>query len=104
MEYYASHGMPRLLASIDRHLGPFSLEHNYLGRNKYYHLHQWFRDELAAFVRDILLDEKALSREYINRHEVIKVVNAHLAGSENNTFEVDLLVTLELIQRLLFNA
>lgn len=102
MEYYASHGMPRFVASIDKHLGPLSLEHNYLGRNKYYHLHQWFRDELAPIVKSILLDEGALSRDYVNRRELVKAVKAHMEGSENNTFEIDLLMTLELTQRLLF--
>ena len=104
MEYYASNGMPRYAASIDKHLGPFSLERNFLGRNKYYHLHQWFRDELAPYVKSILLDERALSRDYIDRRAVMKAVHGHMAGVENNTHEIDLLITLELIQRLLFSA
>ncbi|MCG7851773.1 MAG: asparagine synthase-related protein [Methanosarcinaceae archaeon] len=104
MEYYASHGMPRSAALIDRHLGPFSLERNYLGRNKYYHLRQWFRDELAPYVRDVLLDERTLSREYFNRHEVIKMVNAHTSGTENNTHAINKLLTMELTNRLLFSA
>jgi asparagine synthase (glutamine-hydrolysing) len=104
MEYYASHGMPRFAASIDKQLGPFSLERNFLGRNKYYHLRQWLRDELAPYVRDILLDERALSREYLDRHEVIQAVNAHIAGTENNTDVIDKLMTVELTHRLLFGA
>lgn len=104
MEYYASHGMPRSAASIDKRLGPFSLERNFLGRNKYYHLRQWFRDELASYVRDILFDERALTREYIDREEVTKTVRAHMAGLENNTHTIDMLLTAELTNRLLFGA
>jgi hypothetical protein len=104
MEYYASHGMPRSAASIDKHLGPFSLERNFLGRNKYYHLRQWFRDELAPYVKDILFDEKALTREYLDREEVTKAVQAHMAGLENNTHTIDMLLTAELTNRLLFGA
>jgi asparagine synthase (glutamine-hydrolysing) len=104
MEYYASHGMPRSAASIDKRLGPFSLERNFLGRNKYYHLRQWFRDELAGYVRDILLDERALTREYLDREEVTKAVQAHMAGLENNTHTIDMLLTAELTNRLLFGA
>jgi asparagine synthase (glutamine-hydrolysing) len=102
MEYYASHGMPRFAASIDKHLGPLSLERNFLGRNKYYHLRQWFRDELASYVRDVLFDEEALTREYLDRKEVITAVNAHLAGQENNTHVIDMLLTAELTNQLLF--
>jgi asparagine synthase (glutamine-hydrolysing) len=104
MEYYASHGMPRSAAMIDRHLGPLSLERLFLGRNKYYHLRQWFRDELAPFVKDVLLDEKTLSRDYLDRREVIKTVNAHAMGAENNTHIIDKLLTLELTTRLLLKA
>jgi asparagine synthase (glutamine-hydrolysing) len=104
MEYYASHGMPRFAASIDKHLGPFSLESNFLGRNKYYHMRQWFRDELAPFVKDVLLDERALSRDYFDRRAVIKAVHAHIAGTENNTFMIDKLMTVELAHRLLLEG
>ena len=104
MEYYASHGMPRSAAMIDSRLGPFSLERNFLGRNKYYHLRQWFRDELAPYVKAVLLDEKALSRDYLNRPEVSKAVQAHTSGRENNTHIIDKLLTMELTNRLLFSA
>ena len=104
MEYYASHGMPRFMALIDKHLGPFGLERNFLGRNKYYHLHRWFRDELAPYVRDILLAERALSREYLEPHEVRRAVDAHIAGTENNTYVIDALLTMELTNRLLLDG
>jgi asparagine synthase (glutamine-hydrolysing) len=102
MEYYASHGMPRHVAFMNKHLGPLSLERNFLGRNKYYHLHQWFRDELSAYVRDLLLDDKSLSREYLRGPEVKRAVAAHINGTENNTELIDKLITLELVNRLLF--
>lgn len=103
MEHYASHGMPGFFASIDKHLGPLSLEHNFLGRNKYYHFRQWFRDELSAFVCSVIFDNAALSREYLIPGEVVKAVDAHIAGLENNTFTISKLITLELINRLLFS-
>jgi hypothetical protein len=102
MEYYASHGMPKSAAWIDQHLGPLSLERNFLGKNKYYHLRQWFRDELASNVRDILLDSRALAREYLDRKKVVKAVEVHLGGRENHTHLLNKLMTLELVNRLLF--
>lgn len=104
MEYFASHGMPRSAAVIDQHLGPLSIERLFLGRNKYYHLRQWFRDELAPYVRDLLLDERTLTRDYLSRPEVIKAVNAHLSGHENHTHTIDKLLTMELAARLLFGG
>lgn len=104
MEYYASHGMPTRLAVIDRSLGALSLERNFLGRNKYYHLRQWFRDELGSYVKDILLDERTLSRDYFNRKMVIRAVNKHLAGVENITHVIDRLITIELTNRFILEA
>jgi asparagine synthase (glutamine-hydrolysing) len=104
MEYYASHGMPRFMASVDKRLGPLGLERNFLGRNKYYHLHRWFRDELSPYVRDILLAERTLSREYLERKAVTRSVNAHIAGIENNTYVIDALLTMELTNRLLLGG
>lgn len=101
LEYYASHGMPKGLAAIDKRLGVLSLEHNFLGRNKYYHLRQWFRDELAPYVSDILLDPKTLSRDYLDRKMVIQMVKRHLASTENATHTIDKLLTLELSNRLI---
>jgi hypothetical protein len=101
MEYYAGHGMPSSAARIDRLLGPFSLERMFLGKNKYYHLRQWFRDELASFVKDILYDRRSLSRDYLDPSEVRKVVTMHTSGNANGTHIIDKLLTLELVQRIM---
>jgi asparagine synthase (glutamine-hydrolysing) len=104
LEYYASHGMPTRLAAVDRRLGALSLERNFLGRNKYYHLRQWFRDELASYVRDILLDDRTLARDYLDRKMVIQAVSKHLAGIENTTHIIDKLIAIELTNRLVLEA
>ena len=104
MEYYAGHGMPRTLATLDRRMGPLRIERLFLGRNKYYHLRQWFRDDLAPFVRGVLLDEKALQREYLDARAVTRAVRMHLAGAENHTYTISKLLTLELIHQTIFEA
>ena len=104
LEYFASYGMPKSLTSLDRRLGPLSFERNFLGRNKYYHYRQWFRDQLAPYVKGILLDERTLSRSYFNRGNVIKALDAHLLGRDNNTDIIESLLTLELSNRLLLGS
>jgi asparagine synthase (glutamine-hydrolysing) len=96
MEYYAGHGMPRLLAVFDRHMGPLRIERLFLGKNKYYHLRQWFRDELAPYVRETLLDGQALRRDYVDPRAVTRAVQRHLAGAENHTYTISQLLTLEI--------
>ncbi len=103
MEYYASHGMPRRLAAIDKRLGRMSLEKNFLGRNKYYHLRQWFRDELSHYVKDLLLDRYSLTRGYLDPGQAEGSIRAHVEGKENNTDVIDTLITLELVHRHIFS-
>ncbi|HOW84897.1 MAG TPA: asparagine synthase-related protein [Candidatus Aminicenantes bacterium] len=104
LEYLASHGMPKRLAGLDRRLGPFGLEGLFLGRNKYYHLRQWFRDELAGFVRRIALDPRTLRRDYLDGPAVRAAVEKHLAGVENHTQAINKIITLELANEIILKG
>ena len=99
-EYAYDYGMPQWLARIDHALAPLRLERLFLGRHKFYHYRVWYRDALARFVRDTLLDSVALSRPYVERRTVEAIVNGHLRGGRNHTLEIHRLLTLELFHRL----
>ena len=104
LEYLANYGMPRRLARLDRKLGPFSLETLFLGRHKYYHLRKWFRDELSGFVRDVALDPKTLSRDYLDGPAARAAIERHLAGDENHTVAINKIVSLEQTRRLILDS
>jgi asparagine synthase (glutamine-hydrolysing) len=74
------------------------------GYHKYYHFRVWYRDTLSNYVREILLDERTLSRPYWHRHGVEAVVRGHLQEGKNFTREIHALLTVELLQRLLIDA
>ena len=48
-------------------LSPLRLERQFLGRHKFYHYRLWYRDGLAGYVREMLLDPRTLSRPYLER-------------------------------------
>lgn len=98
-EYAFDHGMPQWLAKVDRLLAPSHWERLFLGRHKYTHFRVWYRDRLASYVREMLLDPQTLSRPYLNRRSVERVVEGHLTGGRNYTSEIHKLLTLEIIQR-----
>src|SRR5262249_57959419 len=75
------------------------LERLFLGRHKALHYRVWYRSELSEFVRDVLLDTISLSRPYVDRRMVERLVAGHLRGSENHTTELHKLLTLELLHR-----
>ena len=103
-EYAYDIGMPQWLASIDHAFSPFDLERLFLGRHKISHFRVWYRDGLASYVRQTLLDSRSLSRPYIERKGLESIVREHLKGDRNYTSEIHKLLSLELVQRLLLDA
>lgn len=98
-EYAYDYGMPQWLVRLDHRLSCLHLERAFLGRHKFYHFRLWFREELAKYVQDILLDSRSLSRPYLLRDRVEAMVKAHVGGYGNYTNEIHMLLTCELIQR-----
>jgi asparagine synthase (glutamine-hydrolysing) len=103
-EYAYNYGMPQWLAALDYRVKPLHLEKLFLGRHKFYHFRVWYRDELAAYVREILLDRRTLSRPYINRAFVESIVYSHTKGYRNYTTEITKMLTVELIQRVFIES
>jgi asparagine synthase (glutamine-hydrolysing) len=99
-EYAYDYGMPQWLARIDHTLSALHLERLFLGRHKFYHFRVWYRDALAAYVREMLLDSRALSRPYLQREVVERLVTGHTKGDRNHTTEIHKLLTLEHLHRL----
>jgi asparagine synthase (glutamine-hydrolysing) len=101
-EYAYDEGMPQTVARVDHVLSGLHLERLFLGRHKLLHFRVWYRDQLADYVRQILLDPLTLSRPYLRKTAVEALVANHLAGKRNYTTAIHKLLTLELLQRLFF--
>lgn len=99
-EYAYDYGMPEWLARVDHVLAPLHLERLFLGRHKLAHFRIWYRDALAPYVQEVLLDQRTLSRPYLNRKRVESVVQGHLKGNRNYTGEIHKLLSLELLHRI----
>jgi len=98
-EYAYDYGMPQWLAKIDHNLARLQLERLFLGRHKFSHFRVWYRDALAEYVQQVLLDPATLARPYLNGATVRQMVQAHVQGRGNYTTEIHSLLTSELIQR-----
>lgn len=99
-EYAYDYGMPQWVAKIDHAFSPLHLERLFLGRHKFYHFRVWYRDALADYVRQMLLDPRTLSRPYLEPRGVEQIVAGHLKGDRNYTSAIHKVLTLELIHRL----
>jgi asparagine synthase (glutamine-hydrolysing) len=99
-EYAYDYGMPQSLARLDHNFSFLPLEKLFLGRHKLLHFRVWYRDKLAKYVRQMLLDPRTLSRPYLNRNALVGIVNGHLREGRNYTTEIHKILTLELLHRL----
>jgi asparagine synthase (glutamine-hydrolysing) len=103
-EYAYDYGMPQWVAGIDHAFAGLHLERLFLGRHKFAHFRVWYRDTLAEYVRQILLDPQTLARPYLNRKSVEAAVLGHLKGGRNYTTEIHRLLTVELLHRLFLDG
>jgi asparagine synthase (glutamine-hydrolysing) len=99
-EYAYDMGMPQWVARIDHAFSSFHLERMFLGRHKVFHFRIWYRDALAGYVREMLLDPRSLSRPYIERKGLEGIVEGHVKGNRNYTTEIHKVLTLEILHRL----
>ena len=93
-------GMPQWLARINYARSGLRSECLFLGRHKPFHFRVWYRDVLAGYVQQMLLDDRALSRPYIERKGLERIVRGHLKGNRNYTNELHKVLTLEILHRL----
>lgn len=99
-EYAYDYGMPQWAARIDQVLAPLHPETLFLGRHKFYHFRVWYRDVLSAYIQEMLLDSRTLSRPYVQRATLENIVRNHISGKSNYTLAIHTVLTLELIHRL----
>jgi asparagine synthase (glutamine-hydrolysing) len=104
MEYISNFGMPLKLSKANLLYQKLHLEKLFIERHKFHHLGLWLKNELSTFVKDILFDDKTLSRSYINKKEVVDMVNNHIAGTNNHTGAIIKLISSELIYRHLIES
>lgn len=103
-EYAYDYGMPHGVARIDHALGALHLEGLFLGRHKFSHFRIWYKDALAQYMREMLLDARTLERPYLERNAVRKIVEQHVSGRANHTTVIHKLLTLEYTHRLFVDS
>ena len=98
-EYAYDYGMPQWLTAIDHFFAYLHLEKMFLGKHKFYHFRVWYRDQLADYIKAILLDPRTLTRPYLDGKHLEKIINAHINGHRNYTLDIHRMLTTELMQR-----
>jgi asparagine synthase (glutamine-hydrolysing) len=98
-DYCYKSGMPQWLEQVHYLFRPLTPEKLVMGLHRFHYYRVWFRDELAGYVREILLDPATRNRPYFNPTFLEHVVTRHIKGDRNYTDQIERVLSLELIQR-----
>lgn len=103
-DYCYKSGMPQWLEQMHYCIRPLRPEKLVIGRHRFQYYRPWFRDSLATHIKDVLLDPKTKSRPYCNAAYIEEIVTRHIKGDRNYTDQIEKILSLELIQRVLCEA
>jgi asparagine synthase (glutamine-hydrolysing) len=102
LDYLYSEGLPQWLAPLDQLLSCLNSEVRIFGRHRYLHYRPWFRNELAAYVNEVVSDSHIRLSLFWNADFIDRLAQEHTCGGKNYLREINAVLTLEAVERLLF--
>jgi asparagine synthase (glutamine-hydrolysing) len=102
IDYLNNEGFPHWLLPLDPLLKNFASGLGILGLHKYLHYRRWFRRELSGYLSDVLTRVRTWGSPFWNSGFVAHMVAEHIQGRKNYVMEINAVLTLEAIERLLF--
>jgi asparagine synthase (glutamine-hydrolysing) len=102
LDYIRSAGLPHGLSGFDSLLTQISSALKIAGLHKYLPYRIWFQRELAAYVDGILKDAKVRHSSLWDSRFLEHMASDHASGRRNYMREIDAVLTLDAVERLLF--
>jgi asparagine synthase (glutamine-hydrolysing) len=102
LDYLSNEGFPHWLSRLDPLLDRLHASRTVLGHHKFLRYRRWFRTSLATYLRDRLAAAKESS--IWNRNMLDRAAADHIDGRQNYVQEIDAVLTLEAVDRLLIRS
>jgi hypothetical protein len=96
-----SEGLPFGLSALDPFYQWCTSRVGIQGLHKYLTYRKWLQKELVTFVEDRLAEACKAGLPFLNTETARRLAREHAAGRKNYTREINAVLTLEAIQRLL---
>jgi asparagine synthase (glutamine-hydrolysing) len=104
LEYHTNEGLPNWLSPVDVLIQRFLSVLSMQGLHKYLHYRSWFRHELSAYLQDALSSVKVARGEFWDPEFLDGLASAHISGRANYLAEINAVLTLEAVERLLLRG
>jgi asparagine synthase (glutamine-hydrolysing) len=102
LDYLYNEGLPHRLSSLDSLFTQLGSSLGIAGLHKYLPYRIWFQRELLSYVDGILKDAQVRRSRLWDSHFLEQMASDHATGHKNYAREIDAVLTLEAIERLLF--
>lgn len=103
LDYFYDDGMPHWLSPFEPVVGRLGYGLGVLGLHKYLHYRSWFRRKLIDYLRDALTDTRTTRQnEFWNTSFLQRMFGQHTGGFKNYLTEINAVLTLQTVERLLF--
>jgi asparagine synthase (glutamine-hydrolysing) len=103
LDYFHKEGLPGVLTPMEPVLDTLSRV-GILGLHKFLPYSRWFRYELGSYVRDRLSDPRVIQSPFWNAAFIRKLAEDHISGRKNYLAEINAVLTLDSVERLLLNS
>jgi len=104
LDYLHNEGWPNWLSPFESIFGRVASSLKIIGLHKYLHYRSWFRHELADYLRNVVNDSQIRQNQFWNRGFLSRMASEHINGHKNYILEINAVLTLEAVQRLLING
>jgi asparagine synthase (glutamine-hydrolysing) len=101
-DYYNNEGLPRPLAPFDPAFKFVASKLKLAGLHKFLHYNDWFRHGLSSYLQSALDVPQVRQSRFWNPYFVKRIAAEHITGRKNYSLEINAVLTLEAIERLLF--
>jgi asparagine synthase (glutamine-hydrolysing) len=104
LDYLNNEGWPNWLSPLEPVFRHVTATLGIVGLHKYLHYRSWFRHELAGYLKSAIANARAQPAPFWNASFLENMANDHINGRRNYVLEINAVLTLEAVERLLFRS
>lgn len=100
IDYLHKEGLPSALSKLDPLIGALGFT-GVLGQHKFLPYRRWFRRELDGYLTEVITDSRTHDLPFLEKTFISRLLADHRSGRKNYVKEINAILTLEAVNRLL---